>query len=345
MMETEVKTPLSNGRKFDLMKLTLALMIVILHTSFYPFALMPLLRLAVPLFFILSSYFFFLKYEKLEQRPQKKAALKKYVFRNYALLIFWTIFALPLMYYKGTLYQIDLFTRIWHFLRALVFGDTFLGSWFISACAIAVPLVALASKKIPDKLLLFLTFIIYAYCSLNTNYDFFRDKAPSLYIAGDFMTKITGIPFTFTFVQALFWVAVGRMFARKPALPARGALLAVLLLAGISLFAEFSVIKDDLRYDDAYLSLVLLAPAIFALVLSSKDIKLENHLVLRKFSVILYCSHGVFKSLSSSLFNFFGLDPQFRPLFSFAFVLICASALAFIIFKLEDRIKFLKYAH
>lgn len=47
------------GEKFDLLKFILAIMIVMLHTNVLPKGIQPILHLAVPLFFLMTSYFSF----------------------------------------------------------------------------------------------------------------------------------------------------------------------------------------------------------------------------------------------------------------------------------------------
>lgn len=78
------------GDKYDLLKFVLAIMVVMLHTNVLPSAMRPVLTTAVPLFFLMSSYFFFLKVESLEDFD-KPLALKKYVLRNAKLFAFWSI--------------------------------------------------------------------------------------------------------------------------------------------------------------------------------------------------------------------------------------------------------------
>lgn len=48
---------IENGEKYDLLKFVLAIFIVILHCKILPSELVPILRIAVPTFFIMSSFF------------------------------------------------------------------------------------------------------------------------------------------------------------------------------------------------------------------------------------------------------------------------------------------------
>ncbi len=50
---------------YDLLKIVLSIMIVLIHTKILPNILYPWLRIAVPLFFVMSSYFLFSKLNML----------------------------------------------------------------------------------------------------------------------------------------------------------------------------------------------------------------------------------------------------------------------------------------
>lgn len=55
MQSTDNYIIIVGGQKFDVLKIALSIMVVIIHTKPLPDCFMPLLRIAVPLFFIMSS--------------------------------------------------------------------------------------------------------------------------------------------------------------------------------------------------------------------------------------------------------------------------------------------------
>ena len=59
----------------DILKIILALFVVVIHSGIDKTVLAPVLRIAVPLFFIISSYFFFTKNAKLQTNKEKNTAL------------------------------------------------------------------------------------------------------------------------------------------------------------------------------------------------------------------------------------------------------------------------------
>ena len=60
---------------FDIVKFVLAIIVIAIHTNLFPQFLYPWLRLAIPLFFIISSY---LLHVKILQNPnQEKQIINK----------------------------------------------------------------------------------------------------------------------------------------------------------------------------------------------------------------------------------------------------------------------------
>ena len=88
---------------FDIVKFIMALMVVAIHSSLFPMVLYPWLRLAVPMFFIISSYFFFGNLRKVETDKEKNKRLWKYVKRNLILYGFWFVVLLPYTLYPFAL--------------------------------------------------------------------------------------------------------------------------------------------------------------------------------------------------------------------------------------------------
>ncbi len=85
-----------DGKRFDVLKIVLAIFILAIHTTPTDFSLRPLLRLAVPLFFIITSYLFFSKQNRLHSDRDKTNALKKFVRRYLKLYLFWFVVLLPI---------------------------------------------------------------------------------------------------------------------------------------------------------------------------------------------------------------------------------------------------------
>ena len=63
---------------FDLTKYTLSIMVIAIHSCLFPMILYPWLRLAIPLFFIISSFLLFIKIN-FSSKNEKNTIIKKYI--------------------------------------------------------------------------------------------------------------------------------------------------------------------------------------------------------------------------------------------------------------------------
>ncbi len=76
---------------FDVVKYVLAYMIVAIHEGMYQDFLFPWLRIAVPLFFIISSYLLFSRMKYVEE-CKKCACIKKFINRNIRYYLVWLFY-------------------------------------------------------------------------------------------------------------------------------------------------------------------------------------------------------------------------------------------------------------
>lgn len=136
------------GARFDILKFVLAFLIVVMHSSVFPRWMLPLPRLAVPLFFMMTSYLFFVKLKNISDEVFRKQAIVKYIKRNTYLYLFWCIVFLPCMivlqymsWSAGGVLGV-----IKYNLKAFFISGFFPASWFILATVYAVTIVFFLSK-------------------------------------------------------------------------------------------------------------------------------------------------------------------------------------------------------
>ena len=113
-------------KSIDLFKLFCAIMVVGIHTQpfgerlwggYYPTTIF---RIAVPFFFVFSSFLFF---------SREGASIKKYVKRLLLLDVAWTIVQSPVIVYKFFLTSGDTFAlSLIKFLQAALVGESYMGS-------------------------------------------------------------------------------------------------------------------------------------------------------------------------------------------------------------------------
>ena len=69
-----------NYESIDLVKIVMSVFVVAIHTELVPDVLSPWTRIAVPVFFMISSYFFFNKLQSVGANGL--TVLKKFLIRN-----------------------------------------------------------------------------------------------------------------------------------------------------------------------------------------------------------------------------------------------------------------------
>ena len=65
--------------KFDIIKFILSLFVVLVHTEVYTKALHPWIKITVPMFFVITSYFLFSKLNRSKSIKDKNSQKSKYV--------------------------------------------------------------------------------------------------------------------------------------------------------------------------------------------------------------------------------------------------------------------------
>ena len=135
----------NGGGKYDVLKITLAILIVVLHTRPLSNDFQPILRLAVPIFFIMTSFFFFNKIKEFDKK-ESNIALNKFIRRNLLLYLFWLVLLLPVTLYRHNWFESGIAMGLVRMIRSFFFGSTFAASWFITSSVIAVTLITFLAR-------------------------------------------------------------------------------------------------------------------------------------------------------------------------------------------------------
>lgn len=324
----------------DVTKFVLSIMVVGIHTL-GKYGIYPLFRIAVPLFFMISSYLFFSNSEK----RGNIGFLKKFCIRNLKLYCFWFIVLMPVFLPLGGYLTGNLLFNVFKLIIKVFFGSTFTASWYISALVIGMCFVFACDKfKIDYRIVLGFTFLIYVICCLNSNYrNLMADDSIIVMINRIYPGTIYN-----GFLAGLFWISLGYVFACKGKICNRkkskiGLIVSILLLEG----EYFIVTKYHLAVDnDCYFMLVPVCYFIFDNLIScewkSKRIDVK---VLRKYSTIIYCVHG---SVAVLIENYWIIETNLLCcILKFVIVLIISICIAYAICTLEKKKVFncLHYAY
>lgn len=339
----------------DISKFILSIMVVAIHVS--PVSpnlrtyLLPLLRIAVPLFFMISSYFLFLKLSRAEDG---KRVLINYITRTVKLYLFWYIVLfVPTLIYRSDTYQAwfaeGVVPGLLHYILSILFSSTFKVSWYLSASIVgAVGLYYL--DKVNHTLSLFISIIFYITACLSSNY---YGIVPALVQRFILMLDVLGQPYN-SFPVAFLWMLIGKRTAEwfsqhDPSSTSlgekRGVLCVLAVLGVIILYIERAAIARAgiARADDCYFSLLPIAIPLFLLVLSfsASDRYQEIARFLRSASTITYCLHATL----AFMLTYVGIINNERFLFYVTLPLCWGLTVCVMLLEKKPHLSFLRFSH
>lgn len=140
-MGTVVPETKKTDSRYDILKFVLALLIVALHTQLFPGIMKPWVRVAVPLFFMVSSFFFFRKVNKCADAAEARGVLAHFAKRSGMLYLFWfVVLLIPTIGIREYFFD-GILNGFASMACDAVFGSTFAASWFITANVICICIV------------------------------------------------------------------------------------------------------------------------------------------------------------------------------------------------------------
>ena len=287
----------------DLSKYILSLMVVAIHVApargFWYELMIPVLRLAGPLFFMISGYLLFVRMKELDHDKQNEA-LMKYLFRILKLYLAWLILLFPVTVWNRKYFSEGIFAGLKKILKGFVFGSTFPASWYLMALIIGTALVYIGSRYMENCVVFIVGTVLYIICCLLSNYGNFCGS----------LRVINGIyPTAFfnSFPVAIIWISLGKVFAEHEELSLRlakvkssGAVLSILLL-----YCEWFLIKyfRTGESNDCYFMLVPCAVFIFTIIITgTREVRFARQ--MRMASTITYCMHISIALILDEFINF-----------------------------------------
>lgn len=340
------KTNRGGYQALDLLKFIMAVMIVAMHTGACPELVNPWLRIAVPLFFIISSFFFFKKVNVTDE-SERKEVLKHYLGRVIKLYLFWMVLQFPvnLVLSWNSLVADGIIWMPLYLLRKVIFTGMFGASWFLVALIYGIPVIYYLSKFLSNKWIILITGVLNAIVILQCSYANAFDGAILL---REISYVYLGCNLEFSFIVALFWIGIGKLLAEHLSeIKVTNLWLCIMAVASmVLLFLENKFIDDNkfaFRHD-TYFMLMALCPLIFILC-SRIKINLKCSYQLRKLSTILYCMHFTLKEcIDLSLLKMFDYHIPGQVLFLSVFVICLMAGLLIIKVSGNNNLRILKYA-
>ena len=217
----------------------------------------------------MTSFFFFNKIRDFG-KEKTNAALTKFVRRNMLLYLFWFVFLLPVTLYRHDWFETGFVMGFFRMVRSFLFGSTFAASWFITSSVIAVTIITFASRGLKNVWLLLVSLVAYLFCSLDANYHHLISETIQIDNVFDLYHLALGVPYI-SFPSALVWVSIGKIIAENQIKVSVRIGLPSLAVAFAILFTEHYVgyVKGWILDDDCYLSLLIVCPLLFLMVLNS----------------------------------------------------------------------------
>lgn len=313
-----------------MLKLILSIFVVAIHTTGLDI-LSPILRCAVPLFFMLSSYFFFSKYDNTNEIYERRKVLFKYIKRNLQLYAFWFIVLFPFTLVYREYLSLSPLEVVVKLLYSTLLSSSFPASWYIMASVIGVLLIICIEKIVSPRISLVICSLVYCACVLTSNY-------------GETMSQSSYCLYN-SFPVSLIWIWLGRFIAQNSErIKSLNGYKLILSFSGclLLLYVEFFIISyfQLAVADDCYFFLIPTC-FIFLLIFGKTEIKLSPKPFMRKSSTIIYCTHIPIACVLSFGLKYFGIDNHFVV---FLITVILSMLLADIIMRVAQRHSILRFA-
>lgn len=317
----------------DLYKFIGSIMIFAMHASaFQDFGKMQFLwellsRWAVPVFFMVSSYFLF----SSNGGAVTESHIKKYIKRIGLLYFSWFLYNIPSTLYIRIIAKHSYTLLDWaNFIKESLLSSTFTGSWYLVSSVFCAVLLYFLKKRLSMKGIFAIAFGVELLCIFSSAYgNALPEKIQAVLAFLDFPLNLFG---------GLFYFSVGLYFAEHPDAIHKfkeGPVLFVAILSCLLYFLEIYMTQTLSVYkttDQAFL-VIPFSISIFILGMRS-TIPIRNARSLRKISTIVYCAQGNILLAKSAVSKIFGIHSS---ILLFAFCVVSMAFVIFLVFALQKK--------
>ena len=309
----------------DVVKFIMSIFVITIHrrigsdSNFLIFEEVNVLaRLAVPFFFTSSSFLFFSKLNRVENRSY---AFEKYEFRLLRLFVIWNLIYIPSSIYRAKFYfkysWTETISEILHFSNHL---------WFLPVLAMSVAAIYYGVQKKPKitgivSAVLFILSILAGFGKF-----YLHNPTDTVYFL------LSGIPYVFLG----YLIAGGKKIA---SLKASVIIFAVSIILSLTEgYIEFNFLENTYFG----FSRLFYLPAIYSLISICLNVQTKERkifLTLRKLSMFIYFIHLiVYQEMIWLLFHIAGFDELYKNNFTvFVFTLFYVAAACILLLLLEDK--------
>lgn len=341
----------------DIMKYFMSILVIIIHKpilntdlEFQNYLIGNVLcSIAVPFFFIASSYFFF---SKLERNKSDSGRLLKFEKRLFIMYAIWTVIYIPCILVKyNTGHYNELTLKLFvgqliTIVKNFFLNASFVHFWYLNTLMLSVAIIYLMYKKLGPK-------AVFAICVSVTIALRLLTYMSSMGISiGQIYTSYVPSLFRNTLEKGLLSVSIGLLLCKADFSQNRIQKIFILSLSFISMTAcgVFIYKNDNEIYQTIFYFLVVITSAsVFSLCMNIQLKPKVCYVYMRKASTLIYLSQLLLMSETfrylSDLTGIKALSTS-KPLIFFITFLF-AHLVSFIIIELskKEKLKFLKYLY
>ena len=332
-----MKSKTYNG--LDLLKFIMALFVVMIHvkpnahSEILTAMLNPIMSIAVPVFFVLSSVLIFNKLTNVNGGGY--SSLIRYGKRLAILYFCWLLIDSWFVLFKRP-YIVDGFPDgCLEFVKDLFFGTTYPGSWFLSALLVSVVLVYIGCRTIGKLATVGCALLISLYVSY---IDAFPEQMRTVY---EWYANHIRPEVNLSFPSQMIWVAIGMVigieldgliFRKKTIYPCAVGLVIVCYM--LSLFWHSILIK--------YVWVISVCLIAFFIKLPDSPVYKR----IRNYSILMFLFHFSIAGKMPIFCSFVG-DSLLTNWLYYIMVVIASIIFAEVVLRLEKvhHLEFLKYLH
>ena len=342
-------------RTVDLFKFICALLIIVLHTAPFAsyskvltFGLRNIVTVvAVPFFFVASGFIAFSKINSLETECEKNKYMVKHTKRLALMYVIWSaiyfVFVVTNWIQKG-------FKGIYilEYIKDFFFEGSFSTIWFLPAVLTATLLVFFLRKKLSYKTIFLIAIPFYVFTLLGSSYYGLIDNVPvigNIYDAyySFFDTIKNGVCFGFIYVALGAYIAQNKDNIK---IKNSHSIIAIALCWVLLAIEEFGVAYFGWN-DKGVDTVIMLVPMSFFMMILSINLELPGsdkfYLMCRKYSLLMFLVQRIPLTIIDRFMG--NTIIATNSVIYFVVVLAATMLLSFVIIKLSERLKALKYLY
>lgn len=331
---------------FDICKPLLCILIVMIHVNPLPFRIdgliSPFTRIGVPVFYLISGFLFFRKYDRLDDAEEQRLMFRKYIKRLLAMYLFWLIVFLGPTIEKRWWFHKGILQGLPKFFNSLFFGSTFIASWYLMAAMLGMALVLYLGRHLSQRSCLVIAGLCYTITCIYSSHSYLSVLS-GIGAMNNFWREVRINPCNSVLV-GFFWLQLSRVvarnlsrwlnqFERSGALPLLGIAAALLLC----LEHRFTRAFEMPAHDDCFLSLVILCPLVFFAILQLR-VTSPHTALFRKWSSLTYAAHGSIGYILKQLRDYYELPMP--PVVRFCLTLVVCTLILMLFERLVRHPRF-----